>query len=127
MNQMPEPRIDSIRFSTTKPRKIPKAGDMKTLKGDGKTYIRQQVMISGMMCVSNGKPVWEWVEYRGARDRTYTLRFHEERGEYWTELKGEKVAPVEPHWREAHKTFLLIKKVYDQGLDDGARAERRKA
>ncbi|QKE22881.1 hypothetical protein 8P_062 [Pseudomonas phage 8P] len=67
---MTKPRIDSIRmtYRTEPPRKKPQAGDIRVIKG--KTMIRQQVRHNGMYVVSGGRPVWEWVEKGGERDRT---------------------------------------------------------
>lgn len=66
------PRITSIRFSTSPVRKVPKEGDERFLKGRGVTQIRQQ-QYSEMYrayVVSNGRPVWEWVDKGSDRDRT---------------------------------------------------------
>ncbi len=71
-------RIDSITYTVSrKPaRKQPKAGDERFLKGRQVWQIRQQVMHvypggSGRMAgvVSNGRPVWEWVDKGSDRDR----------------------------------------------------------
>ena len=64
--------VTSIRFSTAPVRKKPKAGDEKVVKGV--TMIRQQQRMqhgphAGAYLVSNGRPVWEWVEKGGERDR----------------------------------------------------------
>lgn len=76
---MSSPRIDSISYSfhSGPVRKKPKAGDERYLKGRGVTQIRQQVMHTfpgsgGRMAgvVSNGRPVWEWVDKGSERDRT---------------------------------------------------------
>lgn len=67
---LPEPRIDSIRYTSSKPRRKPQAGDVKFVKKTGKTMIRQQVKIDGAWLVSNHRPVWEWVEKGSERDRT---------------------------------------------------------
>lgn len=64
--------ITSIRYSSAPTRKAPKAGDTKFVKKTGKTMIRQQ-QYSEFYCawiVSNGRPVWEWVEKGSERDRT---------------------------------------------------------
>ena len=58
----------TIHLTTNKPRKIPKAGDEKTVKGV--VYIRQQEIHSGAYVVSNGRPVWEWVVKGSDRDRS---------------------------------------------------------
>ena len=70
-----KPRIDSIRYYSGPVRKKPKAGDERFLKGRGVTQIRQQVIVNDPMLgrgyqVSNGRPVWEWVDKGSARDRT---------------------------------------------------------
>lgn len=51
-------------------RKKPRSGDEKVVKGV--TYIRQQQYSQRdrAWCVSNGRPVWEWVEKESERDRT---------------------------------------------------------
>lgn len=64
--------ITSIRYSSAPARKTPKAGDERFLKGRGVTQIRQQ-QYSKMYrayVVSNGRPVWEWVDKGSDRDRT---------------------------------------------------------
>ena len=64
--------ITSIRYSSTPERKKPKAGDERFLKGRGVWQIRQQQyskMYSAWI-VSNGRPVWEWVDKGSGRDRT---------------------------------------------------------
>jgi len=71
---MPKSVITSITFSSAPARRKPQAGDLKTLKRDGKTYIRQQQRCyhgpgRGAMVVSNGRPVWEWVEQGSSQDR----------------------------------------------------------
>lgn len=50
-------------------RKKPKAGDEKVVRGV--TFIRQQEYSKtyGAYAVSNGRPVYEWVEKGGSRDR----------------------------------------------------------
>ncbi len=50
-------------------RKKPAAGDEKVVKGV--PYIRQQEYSRTYRAyvVSNGRPVWEWVEKGGERDR----------------------------------------------------------
>ena len=64
--------ITSIRYSCGPARKVPKAGDERYLKGRGVTQIRQQEYskIHQAWIVSNGRPIWEWVDKGGARDRT---------------------------------------------------------
>lgn len=70
---MTEPRIHAIRFGYRAPRPKPKAGDEKVVKGV--TMIRQQCRVpeglphAGAYLVSGNRPVWEWVEKNGNRDR----------------------------------------------------------
>lgn len=70
------PRITSIRYSCSPVRKVPKAGDERFLKGRGVVQIRQQRRVgrglpgAGAYIVSNGRPVWEWVDKGSDRDRT---------------------------------------------------------
>lgn len=77
-----KPRIDSIRYSYgPAPRKKPQAGDERFLKGRGVWQVRQQVghwtwrygddgpVRRLAMVVSNGRPVWEWVDKGSDRDR----------------------------------------------------------
>lgn len=65
-------RITSIRYSSGPVRKVPKAGDERFLKGRGVTQIRQQEYseMYRAYVVSNGRPVWEWVDKGSDRDRT---------------------------------------------------------
>lgn len=66
---MNKPRIDSMTIHIRRgspPRKL-KEGDEKYVKGV--LMVRQQVRSFGMGMVSNGRPVWEWVEHGSARDR----------------------------------------------------------
>lgn len=72
VHKLPEPRIDSIRYTSSKPRRKPQAGDVKFVKKTGKTMIRQQQYSKfyGAWVVSNGRPVWEWVEKGSEEDRT---------------------------------------------------------
>jgi len=67
--------ITHIRISAAPERKIPKAGDERFLKGRGVWQIRQQVRYwwrgaYGAWAVSNGRPVWEWVDKGGPRGRS---------------------------------------------------------
>uniref|UniRef100_A0AAU6W1W2 Uncharacterized protein n=1 Tax=Pseudomonas phage Touem01 TaxID=3138548 RepID=A0AAU6W1W2_9VIRU len=67
--------ITRIRFNTSPIRKQPKAGDERFLKGRKVHQIRQQVRYwtgpyRGSYAVSNGRPVWEWVDKGSDRDRT---------------------------------------------------------
>jgi hypothetical protein len=58
-----------IHIRTGPVRKKPHSGDERVVKGI--THIRQQVYseINRAYVVSNGKPVFEWVEKGGERDR----------------------------------------------------------
>lgn len=58
-----------IHISYAPKRKKPQAGDEKVVKGV--TMIRQQECSRTYRAyvVSNGRPVWEWVEKGGERDR----------------------------------------------------------
>lgn len=67
---MPIPRIDSIRYSSSPVRKQPKAGDERYLKGRGVWQVRQQCRAGNAYLVSNGRPVWEWVDKGSERDKT---------------------------------------------------------
>lgn len=67
--------ITSIKYSCAPERKKPKAGDERFLKGRGVWQIRQQCRCWtrgawGAWEVSNGRPVWEWVDKGGSRDRS---------------------------------------------------------
>ena len=64
--------VTSIRFSTAPTKPKPQAGDERFLKGRSVTQIRQQQyskMYRAYM-VSNGRPVWEWVDKGSVDDRT---------------------------------------------------------
>lgn len=64
--------VTSIRYSTSQARTKPQTGDERFLKGRGVTQIRQQQyrkMYRAYM-VSNGRPVWEWVDKGSEQDRT---------------------------------------------------------
>ncbi|WP_312772764.1 hypothetical protein [Pseudomonas rhodesiae] len=64
--------VTSIRYSTAQTKPKPRAGDERFLKGRGVTQIRQQQysqMYRAYM-VSNGRPVWEWVDKGSEKDRT---------------------------------------------------------
>jgi len=64
--------VTSIRFSTAPTKAKPQAGDERFLKGRGVQQIRQQqysTMYRAYM-VSNGRPVWEWVDKGSEKDRT---------------------------------------------------------
>lgn len=84
-------RITSMTFSSSVPKRTPKAGDERTTKKHG-LQVRQQVQHRGMSVVSNGKPVWEWVEFNGDRDRL------KDKPRYRTNRVGQVITP--PHgWR----------------------------
>ena len=80
--------LTSIRYSTAPTKPKPQAGDERFLKGRGVTQIRQQQysqMYRAYM-VSNGRPVWEWVDKGSERDRT---------SEAWSEArKSERMALI---------------------------------
>lgn len=64
--------VTSIRYSTAQANAKPQAGDERFLKGRGVQQIRQQQysqMYRAYM-VSNGRPVWEWVDKGSVDDRT---------------------------------------------------------
>ena len=64
--------VTSIRYSTAQTKPKPQAGDERFLKGRGVQQIRQQQyskMYRAYM-VSNGRPVWEWVDKGSDKDRT---------------------------------------------------------
>jgi hypothetical protein len=67
---MNDPVITSIRYSSGPLKKKPKAGDERYLKGRAVHQVRQQVKIGGAYLVSNGRPVWEWVDKGSERDRS---------------------------------------------------------
>lgn len=63
--------VTSIRYSTAPTKPKPQAGDERFLKGRGVQQIRQQrysQMYRAYM-VSNGRPVWEWVDKGSEQDR----------------------------------------------------------
>lgn len=64
-----------VRYFTAPLKKNPQAGDERFLKGRGVWQIRQQKRCwqrwaYGAWEVSNGRPVWEWVDKGSDRDRT---------------------------------------------------------
>jgi hypothetical protein len=71
---LPQPRIISIRITTGPARKQPKAGDMRYLKGRMVWQIREQRRVpsgmphAGAGLVSNGRPLWKWVDRHSADD-----------------------------------------------------------
>ncbi|WP_439885626.1 hypothetical protein ACTACK_10450 [Pseudomonas syringae] len=64
--------ITSIRYSTSQAKPKPQAGDERFLKSRGVTQIRQQQYSKSYRAymVSNGRPVWEWVDKGSEKDRT---------------------------------------------------------
>lgn len=90
---MTEPRIDSITYTMRRgspPRKL-KEGDEKFVKGA--LMVRQQAQSLGRSMVSNGRPVWEWVQWGGTQDR---LRF---RGRYRTFRAGLPIPAPPDGWK----------------------------
>jgi len=92
---MIEPRIDSITYTARRgspPRKL-KEGDEKYVKGV--LMVRQQMRSFGRSMVSNGRPVWEWVEHGSERDRNKAY------ARYRTMRAGPvlDVPPPPPGWR----------------------------
>jgi hypothetical protein len=87
------PRIDSITYTARRgsPPRKPKAGDEKIVKG--KLMVRQQCQGQGRLMISNGRPVWEWVEWGSQRDR---LRA---RGRYRCYRGGLPVTPPPAGWK----------------------------
>lgn len=86
-------RIDSITYSMRRgspPRKL-KAGDEKFVKGV--LMVRQQQKAFGYMMVSNGRPVWEWVEWGSDRDRSRNT------GRYRTMRHGIPVPTPPDGWK----------------------------
>lgn len=67
-----EMKVTIIRGSD---KRKPQAGDERFLKGRGVWQIRQQKRVpegcryAGSYEYSNGRPVWEWVDKGGPRDR----------------------------------------------------------
>lgn len=49
-----------IVFSSAKPRKKARDGDIKFVRG--KRFVRRQRMSEGCYCVRRGKPLYEWVQ-----------------------------------------------------------------
>ena len=84
-------RITHMSFSSSLPKRTPKAGDERTTKKHG-LQVRQQTQHRGMSVVSNGKPVWDWVDFNGDRDRM------KDTPRYRTNRTGQLIEP--PHgWR----------------------------
>ncbi len=63
--------VIQIHFSTASARKKPQAGDLRWLKGKKIWQIRQQVRHGNAWVVSNGRPVWEWVQRGSESDRAW--------------------------------------------------------
>ena len=90
---MIEPRVDSITYSFrrgSQPRTL-REGDEKHVKGV--LMVRQQQRSFGYGMVSNGRPVWEWVEWGSERDR------HRNQGRYRTLRHGIPVPPPPEGWK----------------------------
>lgn len=56
--------VTRIHIVTRQARKKPKAGDTRTI--NGVLHVRRQRRVPdgphrGALCISNGRPVWEWV------------------------------------------------------------------
>ena len=58
-----------VHITTTPKRKQPKDGDRRYLIGRGVWQVRQQKKHGSAYVVSNGRPVWEWVDEGSERDR----------------------------------------------------------
>jgi hypothetical protein len=89
------PRIDSIRLHVrrgTPPRKL-KEGDEKYVKGV--LMVRQQMYSFGRAMISNGRPVWEWVERGSERDRGQGRKW----GRYRTLRNGTDVPAPPDGWK----------------------------
>lgn len=87
---MNKPRIDSMTIHIrrgSQPRKL-KEGDEKYVKGV--LLVRQQMRSFGRGMVSNGRPVWEWVEHGSDRDRNKAY------ARYRTMRTGPTLAVPEP-------------------------------
>lgn len=95
---MNQPRIDSITYTMRRgspPRKL-KEGDEKYVKGV--LMVRQQMRSFGHNMVSNGRPVWEWVEWGSERDRnSQRARYRTLRGGGIPH--GELVPPPPQGWK----------------------------
>lgn len=63
--------VTSIRYSSAQTKPKPQAGDERFLKGRGVQQIRQQQYskLYRAYMVSNGRPVWEWVDKGSEKDR----------------------------------------------------------
>lgn len=67
--------VTKIHISTAPVRKKQKAGDERFLKGRQVWQVRQQKRVgeglpnAGAYIVSNGRPVWEWVDKGSEKDR----------------------------------------------------------
>ena len=79
-------RITHLSFSSSVPKRTPKAGDERTTKKHG-LQVRQQTQHGGMSVVSNGKPVWDWVWFNGDRDRM------KDKPRYRTNRVGQVIEP----------------------------------
>lgn len=96
---MIQPRIDSVtvHFRRGSPPRTPRAGDEKMIRGV--LHVRQQVKHGTSWVVSNGRPVWEWVEWGSERD------YNRQHGRYRTfrmgnnHHHGEAVPPPPEGWK----------------------------
>lgn len=90
---MNQPRVDRmiLHFSSGPDRRTPKAGDEKYVAGVLK--VRQQSKAFGYTMVSNGRPVWEWVDWGSERDRCRN------QGRYRTLRHGIPVPPPPDGWK----------------------------
>lgn len=109
-------KITHMSFSSSLPKRKPKAGDERTTKKHG-LQVRQQVQHRRMDVISNGKPVWEWVAFGSDRDRM------KDKPRYRTNRVGQLLTA--PHgWRilESGKPVPKIAVYYHQephALDTG--------
>lgn len=115
---MTTPRIDSITYTARRgspPRKL-KEGDEKYVKGV--LMVRQQMRSFGRGMVSNGRPVWEWVEWGSERDRNATQR--KGWGRYRTLRGGTPVPPPPAGWKiiESGRPVPAGYMVFVQGYRD---------
>ena len=108
---MTEPRVDKITYhvrSGSPPRKL-KEGDEKYVKGV--LMVRQQQHSCGRAMVSNGRPVWEWVEKWSTRDRRAGYP------RYGTFRDGTPLGPPPEGWKiiESGKKVPKDHMVFHQG------------
>ena len=87
-------------YSSGPQRKKPKAGDRRFLKGRQVWQVRQQCRVSkglphaGAYIVSNGRPVWEWVDEPTQQPRQSECQHMPISSEYgtWCELCEKKLS-----------------------------------